>query len=74
MYADHLEWIVAAAYSHTPVMDVDLVADSFPLTELQIAIASAVSNGESLAAVATAADLPSLVVLDAVELLQAGRT
>ncbi|MHA7145346.1 hypothetical protein ACX80U_11570 [Arthrobacter sp. TmT3-37] len=49
-------------------MDAGLVADPFP-TELQMAVASAVSNGEPLAVVAAVAELPALAVLDAVDAL-----
>jgi hypothetical protein len=69
MSAGHLERVIAAR-SSSPAGGSGLPANPFPLTELQIAAASAVTNGEPLAVVAAAADLPSLAVLDAVDALQ----
>lgn len=69
MSAGHLDRIVAARSSGA-ADGTDLSTDPFPLTELQIAAASAVSSGESLAVVAAMADLPALAVLDAVDALQ----
>lgn len=74
MSSDDLERVAAAVQSGTPVMDADLVVESFPSTELQSAVASAVGNGEPLAVVAAVADLPSLAVLDAMDALQSGTT
>ena len=74
MSSDDLERVAAAVQSSTPVMDADVVVGSFPSTELQGAVASAVSNGEPLAVVAAVADLPSLAVLDAMDALQSGTT
>lgn len=69
MRSGDLERVVSTAHSGTPVMDAEHLADSFPPIELQIAVASAVSNGEPLAVVAAIADLPSLAVLDALDAL-----
>ncbi|OUM40029.1 hypothetical protein B8W73_16630 [Arthrobacter agilis] len=45
----------------------DLSASIDPPEELQTAVASAISNGESLAAVAAIADLSPLAALDVLE-------
>ncbi|RJT83324.1 hypothetical protein D6T63_02455 [Arthrobacter cheniae] len=74
MSSSHLERVVAAARSSTSTEGLHPAADPFPVTELQVAVASAVSSGEPLAVVAAMADLPSLAVLDAVDALQPGFT
>ncbi|MHA7145163.1 hypothetical protein ACX80U_10640 [Arthrobacter sp. TmT3-37] len=74
MSADHLERVVAAVRSSSPATGAHPVVDPFPPAELQVAVASAVSSGESLAVVAAVADLPALAVLDAVDALQPGST
>ena len=70
MTSHHLERVVAAAHS-TPSPGTGVAVDPFPTTELQIAVAAAVSNGEPLAVVAAAADVPSLAVLDALDAVRA---
>ncbi len=49
------------------------LVDPEPPVELQRAVASAVTSGESLALVAAVADMPSLAVLDAVDAVTASR-
>lgn len=44
-----------------------MTVDPFPTIELRIAVATAIDNGEPLAVVAAAADVPSLAVLDALD-------
>lgn len=73
MSSDDLERVIAAARHSTPDVGAEHLADRFPPMELQIAVASAVTHGESLAVVAAVADLPALVVLDAVDALQTGK-
>jgi hypothetical protein len=72
--SDDLERVVAAARSNTLATGAQLSAGPFPPDELQTAVASAVSHGESLAVVAAVADLPALAVLDALDALHASRT
>lgn len=74
MSSDDLERIVAATQSSSSVADADPMVGSFPSPELQVAVASAVSNGEPLAVVAVVADLPTLAVLDAIDALHPGTT
>jgi hypothetical protein len=61
MSTDHLGRVAEAA-RHAP-------RNSSPHlpAELQLAVATAADNGESLAAIAAAADVPSLAVLDAID-------
>jgi hypothetical protein len=61
-----LDRVVAAARKDTAASHDDL-AGIDPPEELQSAVASAISNGESLAAVAAIADLSPLAALDVLE-------
>ena len=67
MSFEDLDRVVAAARKDTAAVHDDLSAGIDPPEELQSAVASAISNGESLAAVAAIADLSPLAALDVLE-------
>ncbi|MDN4610784.1 hypothetical protein [Arthrobacter burdickii] len=67
MSFEDLDRVVAAARKDTAAVHDDLSASIDPPEELQSAVASAISNGESLAAVAAIADLSPLAALDVLE-------
>jgi hypothetical protein len=64
MDSAYLERVAAAAHSTSSTLDPE------PPADLQLAVASAVNHGETLAVVAATADLPSLAILDALEASQ----